>query len=219
MTFRPSIVHAHSLVLLVLAGLFINQWWDLRELASRSMETSPLSPHVESLDQQQALLRSDVDALSDGRFLSAERYQADQRTLIEQIRALKHPAADAALLQSLQQDLVVLRADVEVVQKALNDVRRLAEQTPAPAVKQAPQQSKPKKPTVPFAVLGIEYRGGESFLAVAPLQNTQLQDVQLLRPGESRADWQLRSLTATRAQFGLPNGRTQTFNLGAGGVR
>jgi hypothetical protein len=219
MKFRPSIVHAHSLVLLVLAGLLINQWWDLRELASRTTETSPLSASIETLDQQQTLLREDVDALSDGRFVSAELYQAEKNIIGRELVALKRPAADTALLQSLQQDLLAIKADVEVLQKALQEVRRLAEQTPPSVVKKTPRPPKPSKPSVPFTMLGIEHRGGESFLAVSPLQNAQLQDVQLLRPGESRAGWQLRSLTSTKAQFGLPNGRTQSFNLDQGAMQ
>lgn len=219
MKFKPSIIHAHSFVLLILAGLLINQWWDVRELGSSISGANPWSSSIETLDQQQAALRSDVDALSDGRFVTMEKYKADKKVIGAELLALQHPAADTALLQSLQQDLLALKADVEVVQKALQEVRRLAEQTPTLVIKKTARPPKPSKPPVPFSVLGVEHRGGESFLAVSPLQNTQLQDVQLLRPGDSRAGWQLRSLTSTKAQFGLPNGRTQSFNLDEGAMQ
>jgi len=219
MKFKPSIIHAHSFVLLILAGLLINQWWDVRELGTSISGDSKWSTSIEALDQQQAALRLDVDALSNGRFVTMEKYKVDKKVIGAELLALQHPAADTALLQSLQHDLLALKADVEVVQKALQEVRRLAEQTSAPVIKKTTRQPKPSRPPVPFSVLGIEHRGGESFLAVSPLQNTQLQDVQLLRPGESRAGWQLRSLTSTKAQFALPNGRTQSFNLDQGAMQ
>ncbi|CAM8846121.1 Methyl-accepting chemotaxis protein [Burkholderia pseudomallei] len=55
----------------------------------------------------------------------------------------------------------------------------------------------------PFAILGEEQRGGQTFLTVAPPHWQAPGDVQLLQPGDSEGDWQLDAL----------DGRTATFRV------
>lgn len=55
----------------------------------------------------------------------------------------------------------------------------------------------------PFAILGEEQRGGQTFLTVAPPHWQSPDDVHLLQPGDSEGDWQLDAL----------DGRTATFRV------
>ena len=62
-----------------------------------------------------------------------------------------------------------------------------------------PQAPVPRVP--PFAILGEEQRGGQTFLVIAPSQWQALNDVQLLQPGDREGDWQLEALDGDTATF------------------
>ncbi|KVC94934.1 hypothetical protein WI77_10630 [Burkholderia ubonensis] len=53
----------------------------------------------------------------------------------------------------------------------------------------------------PFAILGEEQRGGQTFLTIAPPHWHALGDVHLLQPGDSEGDWQLETLDGDTATF------------------
>lgn len=53
----------------------------------------------------------------------------------------------------------------------------------------------------PFAILGEEQRGGQTFLVIAPSHWQAADDVQLLQPGDRQGDWQLESLDGDTATF------------------
>ncbi|RMM86569.1 hypothetical protein ALQ70_02712, partial [Pseudomonas savastanoi pv. glycinea] len=61
---------------------------------------------------------------------------------------------------------------------------------------------------------GVEYRGGERFLSVAPPGSTQLSQLNLIRPGDMVAgsNWQLNSLDDSRALFSI-NGSPRILPL------
>ena len=65
----------------------------------------------------------------------------------------------------------------------------------------------------PFTVIGFEQRGGESFLAVSPLQSNRLADISLLSKGDTQNGWQLSAMEAGRAHFVLPNGKRHVLNI------
>lgn len=60
----------------------------------------------------------------------------------------------------------------------------------------------------PFAILGEEQRGGQTFLTIAPPHWHALGDVHLLQPGDSEDDWQLDALDGYTATFRV-EGRIQ----------
>ncbi|VBI73311.1 hypothetical protein [Burkholderia pseudomallei] len=67
----------------------------------------------------------------------------------------------------------------------------------------------PPAPRVPpFAILGEEQRGGQTFLTIAPPHWHALGDVHLLQPGDSEGDWQLEALDGYTATFRV-DGRIQ----------
>lgn len=60
----------------------------------------------------------------------------------------------------------------------------------------------PPTPRVPpFAILGEEQRGGQTFLTIAPPHWHALGEVHLLQPGDNEADWQLETLDGYTATF------------------
>ncbi|VBF49882.1 Uncharacterised protein [Burkholderia pseudomallei] len=60
----------------------------------------------------------------------------------------------------------------------------------------------------PFAILGEEQRGGQTFLTIAPPHWHALGEVHLLQPGDSEGDWQLEALDGYTATFRV-DGRIQ----------
>lgn len=60
----------------------------------------------------------------------------------------------------------------------------------------------------PFAILGEEQRGGETFLTIAPPHLHALGEVHLLQPGDSEGEWQLEALDGHTATFRI-DGQTQ----------
>ncbi|NWB98362.1 hypothetical protein HX882_20910 [Pseudomonas gingeri] len=71
-----------------------------------------------------------------------------------------------------------------------------------------------KSARLPFILLGMESRGGETFLAVAPMGFSRLGDIQLLRPESVFLGWRLRSLEPGKAHFVRPNGTSLIVSLG-----
>lgn len=67
----------------------------------------------------------------------------------------------------------------------------------------------PPAPRIPpFAILGEERRGGQTFLTIAPPHWHALGDIHLLQPGDSEGDWQLEALDGYTATFRV-DGRIQ----------
>lgn len=60
----------------------------------------------------------------------------------------------------------------------------------------------------PFAILGEEQRGGQTFLTIAPPHWHALGEVHLLQPGDREGDWQLDALDGYTATFRV-DGRIQ----------
>lgn len=60
----------------------------------------------------------------------------------------------------------------------------------------------------PFAILGEEQRGGQTFLTIAPPHWHAPGDVHLLQPGDREGDWQLEALDGYTATFRV-DGRVQ----------
>ncbi|RMU33191.1 hypothetical protein ALP31_02070, partial [Pseudomonas amygdali pv. morsprunorum] len=122
------------------------------------------------------------------------------------------------------QEVVVMGARIEELQVKLQDLRAVEAasaqvtaaakpKTPVPSHKSTAQTKVPEPPP-PFSVVGVEYRGGERFLSVAPPGSTQLSQLNLIRPGDMVAgsNWQLNSLDDSRALFSI-NGSPRILPL------
>lgn len=122
-------------------------------------------------------------------------------------------------------DIVSLEAKFEGLQNKFQDFAKAR-----PAVIAPSQPTKPNKPKSapvtrveniakvesppPFTVVGVEYRGGERFLSVAPPGSTRLSQLFLVRPGDmiDGSNWRLSSLDDSRAQFNI-NGASRIVPL------
>ena len=83
---------------------------------------------------------------------------------------------------------MVLKASIEMIDNRLQELSKpqaseppLVAPPPKPVIHKKPPPA-PQPP--PFTVIGIEYRGGERFLSVAPSGSTQLSQINLIRPGD-----------------------------------
>lgn len=69
---------------------------------------------------------------------------------------------------------------------------------------------RPLKPS--FAIVGIESRGGQLFVAVAPSSSAKLNQITLLREGDSYRGWQLKTIRTNAAVFNV-SGRQQVISI------
>lgn len=156
--------------------------------------------------------------VSDADFRAAQQALSSRiDTLEASLQALKRGAAGLNDVVLLEMKLEHLSEDLQALHKA--------QSTPAPAaalpVKSGPPAPVPAKPLrinpakvarksqsrkkspPPFNVIGLEYRGGERFLSVAPQGSTSLSDIYLVRPGDTVGStrWRLNGIDGNRAQF------------------
>lgn len=82
----------------------------------------------------------------------------------------------------------------------------------AAAVKKKPTHKSQRPVTAPFVLTGIERRGGLAFAAIAPQSATQLTEIALMEPGETRQGWTLLAITGKQAQFRVA-GQTLTLTV------
>ncbi|UQS88754.1 methyl-accepting chemotaxis protein [Pseudomonas chlororaphis subsp. piscium] len=222
---------ALSSCLLALAGTLGYEHYQLSKLTSGLAATAD----KESLDALLTRLTKVDERLDtvDGKHLvTNEDFRAGQQALSNRLDAVQTYAKQATeTVQELSRnaastaELVMLKASVETMDSRLNDLSKVqvrpapsSPSKPKPAIRKTAPAPKPvtasPPPAPPFNVLGIEYRGGERFLSVAPPGSTQLSKIYLIRPGDAVAgtSWRLRSLTDGRAAFDVA-GSPQTVTL------
>ncbi|MEW5714155.1 methyl-accepting chemotaxis protein [Pseudomonas sp. SB113] len=164
-----------------------------------------------------------------------EDFRAGQQALSNRIDAAQAYAKQA--MESAQEisqnaastdELVVLKANFETLESRLLELSqsRIKQTTAAPLkpnpkpVARQPKRQVPPATTIvtphppPFTVVGIEYRGGERFLSVAPPGSTQLNQIYLIRPGDAVAGtaWRLNALDGRSARFDVA-GTPQTVTV------
>lgn len=195
---RPHTTHIIFIAWLTLSSVLaivnhvalFRQTEDVERRLSASVDSAQLSLYVEKLDKLQA----QVSALSVApAALSETRYAAERQALMDQVDAIKGTMGDFALASELQ----AIREHMRAVDQRLHRTRpseaslRSSTERPAP----------PDPLTPPFAVLGMEGRGGERFLSVVPLGARSLADVRLLRVGEQVDSWLLAAFDDETALF------------------
>lgn len=96
-----------------------------------------------------------------------------------------------------KEDHVALTDRVSALEARLARTRAAVSQATMPEVRVIAQ----KESTPPFVVLGIEWRGGERFVAVSSAETEGLAAVHLLRVGDHESDWELQALEGDTAVF------------------
>ena len=112
--------------------------------------------------------------------------------------------------------MTALRARLEHVEQQLLELKTQPSPPPPTSSAAKPKKTARLKPvplSLPFSVLGVEFRGGERFLAVAPHDSRSLTDVRLLHSGEQQGAWRLKILEPNSAIFALDAHPDQTVHL------
>lgn len=182
---------AAAIWLLLVSALTIVNSVGLSRLAEQS-RASAQDAHVQALGTRLADLEQQVEAIKRQprpvaqTDLDTARQALDERlSRIEQAQAADARSDD---VQALQARIGAIEARLKTAPLAATAPRRAAE-------------TKPKAPQPPFGVVGLELRGGERFLSIAPHGATGLADVRLLRQGASVGAWQLQAIEARAAVF------------------
>lgn len=164
-------------------------------------------------------LRGELDAL---RALHIH-LQTELRQLVSQLSALDD--SHARLEQRLdrhqtQLSTMLERPDDPRWQTLIQRIEQL-EVRPVPVVRPVAQARKPAARPAPARLalpplpqpLGLELRGTERFVAVAPADSQTLAAARLLRPGDRFGAWTLQRLDARAAVFSAPGQSEQTLPL------
>lgn len=230
---RPSLSRANVLqilALIVLIGMLVYQQWQILHLKT-GFESAANLETVNAITQRINGVDDRLDAASQLKSVTIDDFRAGQQALSNRIDAVQalvkqvqEASQDAAQQTASLQEVVVMGARIEELQVKLQDLRAAkaasAQVTAASKPKaiapsrKATAQAKAAEVPPPFSVVGVEYRGGERFLSVAPPGSTQLSQLNLIRPGDMVAgsNWQLNSLDDSRALFSI-NGSTRILPL------
>lgn len=221
-----------GLCLAVLAGLLGYEHHQLSQL-SNSLAATADKESLDALLTRLGKVDERLDSVDGKHLVSNEDFRSGQQALSNRIDAAQAYAKQAT--ESVQElsrnaassgELVVLKASVETLDSRLHELSQSqTKQSPAalpkpkvvtrkstPTPKPSTSASTPQTP--PFTVVGIEYRGGERFLSVAPPGSTQLSQIYLIRPGDAVAGtaWRLNALDGRSASFDVA-GTPQTVTV------
>lgn len=185
-------------------------------VAAITQRVDGVTDRVEKLEQLKPVTIDDFRA---GQQALSNRIDA-AHALLKQIQQSADATAHTA---ATMEEVVSLEAKFDSIQLSFQELKKASEAVKQPPI--APKvatKAKTKKvdppktpaPNPPFTVIGVENRGGQQFLAVAPAGSTQLSQLNLIRPGDSVAgsNWRLSSLDDGHARFNI-DGATRTIPL------
>ena len=169
-------------------------------------DIAPLQALLTTLQQQFEASRIQLEGMADKsalavvqqKIVALDKQQHEQVTLAAELKTG---------LSSLQEQVRTLNqrpANVATVVPAVKP--------DAVAVKKEPTHKTQRPVTAPFVLTGIERRGGIAFAAIAPQSATQLAEIALMEPGETRQGWTLLAITGQQAQFRVA-GQTRTLTV------
>ncbi|WLH20992.1 MULTISPECIES: chemotaxis protein [Pseudomonas] len=218
-TFQTLIVGLLCLAIAGLSGGLYNQYQRVAELQSTNTQ------YRQTLD----ILQRDSKALKDAQEKlqyalkdlkqmvdSGEQQANTLDPMLDQWAQEIQELRDGLAARATAADLTELRARLEQVEQQLLDIRtKPSSPPPTRSATKQKQKARPKPPSLspPFSVLGLESRGGERFLAVAPPDSRSLRDVRLLHCGEQLGDWHLKVLEPNSAIFAVAAQPDQTVHL------
>lgn len=210
---------AFSLCLALLAGALGYEHHQLSNLTN-SLAATADKDSLDALLARMAKVDERLDTVDGKHLVSNDDFRSSQQALSNRIDAVQAYAKQAAgsteelsrSVMAAEQQVLQLKASLELIDARLEALSMAHASVPpvVPPTKPAPRKKPPPPPQPPpFTVIGIEYRGGERFLSVAPPGSTQLSQVNLLRPGDGVTGtvWRLKALDQQLAHFdvaGLP---------------
>ncbi|WP_061292074.1 hypothetical protein [Azotobacter vinelandii] len=219
-----------SLCLAALAGTAGYQQYVLQTMRG-SLDATAEKASIDALLGRVNTIDERLDSVAGQHLVTNDDFRAGQQALSNRIDAAQAYAKQASdAVQQFAQttasvgELQALKADLETLSGTVQELRKPPAQ-PAAAVKKAPApkpvsvpKPKPKPEPAPepppFHIVGVEYRGGERFLSIAPPGSTRLSQIYLIRPGDVVAGtaWRLRTLDDRTARFDAA-GVSKTISL------
>jgi FtsZ-binding cell division protein ZapB len=195
---------------LVIGSGLLHHQQRLDELQRRQLDATQvvfLQAEFDALRTTQAQLQTELDELVNQRTRFHRAHaQFEERLTSQQaqLTALLNPPEDPRW-QRLSQRIQQLETRAAQPPKPVASARKTA---PRPA----PARSAPARPALPL-LIGLELRGPERLLAVAPAGSQSLNEVRLLRSGDRFGAWTLRRLDRQAAVFASPGQPDQTLAL------
>ncbi|MCI1021474.1 methyl-accepting chemotaxis protein [Pseudomonas putida] len=215
--------------LLILGAILAFQQYQLSILSS-TVSGAAEKVSIDALQNRVSAIDDRLDTVSGKPLVTMEDLRVSQQALSSRIDAVQatatqaHEAATEVTRSSATAgDLLVLKADLESLDGKLQKMSKPQAHATPPAPK-ASSKPKPKLAPVkappipqdspPFQMVGLEYRGGERFLSVAPTGSTRLSQIYLIRPGEvvSGSTWRLEAVDERTATFDA-GGTTRTLSI------
>ena len=221
-----------SFCLVILAGMLGFQHHQL-SLLSNSLAATADKESLDALLTRLSKVDERLDAVDGKHLVTNEDFRSGQQALSNRIDAAQayakqatETAKELSLNAASTGELVVLKASVETLDSRVHELSQsqikqpaIAPSKPKAIARKPPPTQKPSTSVVtpktpPFTVIGIEYRGGERFLSVAPPGSTQLNQIYLIRPGDAVAGtaWRLNTLEGRSARFDVA-GTPQTVTV------
>lgn len=194
---------AVAVALLLVSALSVVNSVGLSRLTERSQASAQdahvqaLNARVAELEQQAAASKGQPKPVTQPDFNAARQALDERLAQVEQAQAADARAGDLQALQGRVGDI---------------EARLKKATTPAAAPRRTAEPTKLKVAEPPFDVVGVELRGGERFLSVAPLKASSVLDVWLLREGDAVGAWHLQAIEASAAVFRVDGG-TQRIAL------
>ncbi|KAA6197156.1 tropomyosin, partial [Pseudomonas lactis] len=208
-TFQTIIVGLLCLAVAGLSGGLFNQYQRMAELQStntqRFQTLDTLQRDLSALrDAQEKLQYSlkDLKQMVDTGEQQANTLDPMLDQWAQEIQEMRDGLAERATVK----DLTALSGRFEHVEQQLLELKTQPSLPPPTSSANKPKKTAPPKPvplSPPFSVLGVESRGGERFLAVAPHDSSSLIDVRLLHAGEQFGAWHLKVLEPHSAIFSV----------------
>lgn len=218
-TFQTLIIGLLCLAVAGLSGGLYNQYQRVAELHStntqyqRTLDT--LQRDSNALKDTQEKLQyalKDLKQMVD----SGEQQANTLDPMLDQWAQEIQELRDGLAARATAADMTALRARLEQVEQQLLDLRtKPFPPPPTPSATKAKKTARPKPAPLlpPFSVLGVESRGSERFLAVAPHDSRALMDVRLLHSGEEFGAWHLKVLEPNSAIFAVAAQPDQTVQV------
>lgn len=178
----------------------------LKTALQDSPDIAPLQAQLTTLQQQFEASRMQLGGIADKPALVA---------LQQKIEALdKQQSEQAASVAALKTGLSSLQEQVRSLnQRPVHVAAVVPAVTPGVVAVKKKSTPKAQRPvTAPFVLTGIERRGGIAFAAIAPQSATQLTEIALMEPGETRQGWTLLAISGQQAQFRVA-GQTRTLTV------
>ena len=184
-----------SLCLIALASVLAYENHQL-SLVSNDLAATADKDSLNALLTRLTKVDERLDAVDGKHLVTNDDFRSGQQALSNRIDAVQAYAKQATettqdlslRVTAAEEQVMVVKASIEMIDIRLQELSKpqaseppVVAPPPKPVIRKIPPPA-PQPP--PFTVIGIEYRGGERFLSVAPSGSTQLSQINLIRPGD-----------------------------------